>query len=251
MSQIGKYIYCIIEEKYDRNFGTIGIGNRKDLVSTLNYDGISAVISNTPMSKYVINRENLTAHEMVIEQVMKDYTVLPVRFCTIASNLEEIRSLLRRRYPEFKRLFREMDNKIEMGLKVIWKDMDAIFGEISCSNKLIKKIKSNMAGPDANIMIDAKSKIEAGKQVQKALAEKKEDEGQMITRKFKRISVDIKENKIIGDAMLLNLACLIDRTHEKEFDNTVNDLAAEYENRLLFKYVGPIPPFNFVNIEVT
>ncbi|MBU1340507.1 MAG: GvpL/GvpF family gas vesicle protein [Proteobacteria bacterium] len=245
MSQTGKYIYCIIEEKYDRNFGTNGIGNRKDLVSTLNYNGISAVISDTPMSKYVINRENLTAHEMVIEQVMKDYTVLPVRFCTIASNLEEIRSLLRRRYHEFKRLFREMDNKIEMGLKVSWKQMEAIYGEISSVSPLIKKLKSNIAG------LDAKNKIEVGKQVQKALAEKKEDDGQMITRRFKCISVDIKQNKIIGDAMLLNLACLIDRTHEKEFDNTVNDLAAKYENRFLFKYVGPIPPFNFVNIVVT
>ncbi|MBU0462655.1 MAG: GvpL/GvpF family gas vesicle protein [Proteobacteria bacterium] len=245
MSQIGKYIYCIIEEKFDRNFGTIGIGNRKDLVSTLCFNGISAVISDTPMFKYVVNKANLTAHEMVIEHVMKDYTVLPVRFCTIASNIEEIRSLLRRRYPEFKGLFRDMDNKIEMGLKVVWKDMDAIFGEISSSNKIIKNLKSNIAGIDTN------KKIEAGKQVQKALAKKKQDEKQIIIRKLKRISVDVKENDAIGDSMLLNLACLIDRTHEKEFDNTINDLAAEYENRFIFKYVGPIPPFNFVNIEVT
>lgn len=245
MSQVGKYIYCIIEEKYDRNFGTIGIGNRKDLVSTLCYNGISAVISDTLMSKYVINRENLMDHEKVIEQVMKDYTVLPVRFCTIASTLEEIRSLLRRRYPEFKRLFREMDNKIEMGLKVVWKDMDAIFDEISSANKLIKKLKSNITDLDQNI------KIEAGREVQKDLAKKKQDEKEIIARRLKRISVDVKENNIAGDSMLLNLACLIDRTHEKEFDNTINDLAAEYENRFFFKYVGPIPPFNFVNIEIT
>lgn len=245
MSHIGKYIYCIIEEKYDRNFGTIGIGNRKDLVTTLCYNDITAVISDTPMSKYVINKANLTAHEMVIEHVMKDYTVLPVRFCTIASNLEEIRSLLRRRHPEFKGLFRDMDNKIEMGLKVVWKNMDAIFGEISASNKIIKKLTSNTKGLDRDM------KIEVGKQVQKALAKKKQDEKQLITRKLKRISVDVKENDVIGDAMLLNLACLIDRTHEKEFDNTINDLAAEFENRFVFKYVGPIPPFNFVNIKVT
>ena len=245
MSQIGKYIYCIIEEKYDRNFGTIGIGNRKELVLTINYNDISAVISDTPMSKYVINRENLTDHQKVIEQVMKDYTVLPVRFCTIASNIEEIRNLLRRRHHEFKRLFREMDNKIEMGLKVVWKDMDVIFQEISSSNKLIKTLKPNGDSLDASI------KIEAGKEVQKALAKKKQDEKNSIIRKLKRISVDTKENKVSSDSMLLNLACLIDRTHEKEFDHTINDLAAEYENRFFLKYVGPIPPFNFVNIEVT
>ena len=31
----GKYIYCIIETKIDRNFGPIGIGGRGDEVSTI------------------------------------------------------------------------------------------------------------------------------------------------------------------------------------------------------------------------
>ena len=123
--------------------------------------------------------------------------------------------------------------------------MDVIFQEISTSNKLIKTLKSNGDSLDASI------KIEAGKEVQKALAKKKQDEKNSIIRKLKRISVDTKENKVSSDSMLLNLACLIDRTHEKEFDHTINDLAAEYENRFFLKYVGPIPPFNFVNIEVT
>jgi len=116
----GKYVYCIIESNEGRNFGPIGIGERGDIVSTIGYNDISAVISSSPMTKYVINRENMMAHERVIEVVMKDYTVLPVRFCTIASSAEEVRTLLRRRYSEFKGLLRDMDNKVEMGLKAIW-----------------------------------------------------------------------------------------------------------------------------------
>jgi hypothetical protein len=44
---------------------------------------------------------------------MKDHNLLPVRFYTVAPNAEEIRSLLRRRYQEFKKLLRELDNKVE------------------------------------------------------------------------------------------------------------------------------------------
>ncbi len=90
MSQEGKYLYCIIGANEGRNFGPIGIGNRDDVVSTIGYRDLSGVISNSPMAKYVISRENLMAHEKVIEKVMQDYTVLPVRFCTIATSAEEI-----------------------------------------------------------------------------------------------------------------------------------------------------------------
>jgi len=123
MAKEGKYIYCIIGGNEGRNFGPIGIGKRGDIVSTIGLNDISAVISSSVVTKYVINPENLTAHEKVIEEVMKDYTVLPLRFCTIANSAEEIRTFLRRRYGEFKGMLRDMDNKVELGLKGRWTNM--------------------------------------------------------------------------------------------------------------------------------
>jgi len=64
----------------------------------------------------------------VIEEVMKEFDgVLPVRFGTVASNADEIRNLLDRRYREFKNELRDMDHKVELGVKGIWKNMNAIF----------------------------------------------------------------------------------------------------------------------------
>ncbi|GFP26767.1 GvpL/GvpF family gas vesicle protein, partial [Candidatus Hakubella thermalkaliphila] len=130
MMEEGKYIYCIIGTNEGRNFGPIGIGDRGDGVYTIGYQDLSAVISNSPMTKYVVSRENMTAHEKVIEEVMKDYSVLPVRFCTVATSAEEVRNLLRKRYTEFKNLLRDMDNKTELGVRALWKNMNAIFQEI-------------------------------------------------------------------------------------------------------------------------
>ena len=131
MEQEGKYIYCIIGTEQDRDFGPIGIGSRGDKVNTIGADDLAMVISSHPLMKLVVNRENLLAHEKVIEEVMKEYTVLPVRFCTIASSADEIRGLLFKRYREFKNLLRDMDHKVELGVKGLWKDMDGIFKEIA------------------------------------------------------------------------------------------------------------------------
>lgn len=248
MSIEGKYLYCIIESNEDRNFGAIGIGGRGDIVSTIGYEDVSAVISSTPMTKYVINRENMISHEKVIEEVMKDYTVLPVRFCTIASSAEELRSLLRKRHSEFKGLLRDMDNKVEMGLKVLWKDMNLTFKEIIEDNKEIKKLKKKSEGKSAKN--DNTAKVALGKAVKEVLDKKKADEAWKILNKFKRTYVDVKENDLFGDSMLLNTAFLIDRIREKEFDFLVEDLVKKHEDRMTFKYIGPAPPFNFVNIVV-
>jgi len=135
MEKEGKYIYCIIATSQERNFGPIGIGERGDDVLTIGYNDLSMVMSNHPIVKFVVNRENMLAHEKVIEEVMKEFDgVLPVRFGTIASSADEIRNLLDRRYREFKTLLRDMDHKVELGVKGIWKDMDVIFKK-NCRRK--------------------------------------------------------------------------------------------------------------------
>lgn len=251
----GKYIYCIIETKIERNFGPIGIGGRGDEVTTIGYKDLGMVMSNSPMTKYVVSRENLLAHERVIEEVMKEFTVLPVRFCTIASNADEIRNLLDRRHREFKNLLRDMDHKIELGIKGLWKNMDLLFKEIIKENHEIKRLKEKMQNDKgkkkfSSTKTSLEAKVEVGKLVEEALKEKKDKEAEKIEETLRRAAIDYKRNKTIGDEMFINAAFLIDRGREKEFDNIMEDLSEEYKDRIKFMYAGPLPPFNFVNITI-
>jgi len=251
----GKYIYCIIETKIERNFGPMGIGGRRDEVTTIGYKDLGMVISNSPMTKYVVSRENLLAHERVIEEVMKEFSVLPVRFCTIASSADEIRELLDRRDREFKNLLRDMDHKIELGIKGLWINMDTIFKEIAVENKEIKRLKEKMQDgkhkkniPSTRAFLEAK--MEVGMLVEEALKRKKEKEAENIVEALRRTAFNHKRNNTIGDEMFINAAFLVDRGREKEFDNIMDDLSEKYGKRTKFIYAGPLPPYNFVNIVI-
>lgn len=248
MEKEGKYIYCIIETKQERNFGPIGIGGRGDEVTTIGYGDLSMVISDSPMTKYVVSRENMLAHEMVIEEVMKEFTVLPVRFCTIASDADEIRNLLDRRYREFKNLLRDMDHKIELDVKGIWKDMDVIFKEVVEKNKEVKRLKETVEKDKGKKNMQAK--VQIGKMVEDALHKKKESEAEKIISVLKKISFDHRLSRAFDDKMFLNAAFLVDRGREKEFDNIMDDLSDKYKKRIKFMYAGPLPPYNFVNITI-
>lgn len=249
MEKEGKYIYCIIGTKQERNFGPIGIGGRGDEVLTIGYDELSMVVSNHPITKFVVNRENLLAHEKVIEEVMREFdSVLPVRFGTIASSADEIRNLLDRRYREFKNALRDADHKVELGVKGVWKNMDVIFKEVVDENKAIKRTKEDIQNDKNNKNIQAK--MEVGKMVEIALEKKKEKEAEGIVDVLRRIAFDYKLNKAVGDEMFMNAAFLVDKGREKEFDNVMDDLSEKYKDRIKFMYAGSLPVFNFVNIVI-
>jgi len=248
MSEEGKYIYCIIDTNGVRNFGAIGIGGRGDVVSNISYQDISAVISNYPMEKYELSKENLLAHEEVVERVMSDYTVLPIRAFTIAANAEEVRDFLRKHYRELTGLLKDMDNKVELGLTAYWKDMTPIFQEIVNENRKIRTLREKIAGVAERQGF--KEKINLGEMVASALKYKKEIEGEEILRSLKKSAIDFRMNDVRGDEMIINAAFLIDRGWENEFDGKVRELNSKYTQRTRFKYVGPMPPYNFVNLRV-
>ena len=201
------------------------------------------------MSKLEVSRQNLLAHEKVIEEVMKEFdSVLPVRFGTIASGADEIRNLLDRRCREFKTALRDMEHKIELGVKGIWKNMDVVFKEIVEENKDIKKMKEKLQNDKTKKNIQAK--MEIGKMVAQSLERKKEKEAEKIVDTLRRTVVNYKLNKTMGDEMFMNAAFLVDKGREKEFDNIMDDLSEEYKNRVKFMYAGPLPVYNFVSIVI-
>jgi len=249
MEKEGHYIYAIIGSAQDRNFGPNGIGSRGDEVLTIGYNDLCMVVSNHPLTKFTVSRDNLIAHEKVIETVMKEFdSVLPVRFGTIASSADEIRNLLDRRSREFKNLLRDMDHKIELGVKGMWKDMKTIYKEISGENKDIKRVQGEILSAKGKKSIGAK--IELGKRVEEALTKKKEKEREGVAEALRRIAFDYKLNKTIGGEMFMNAAFLVDKGREKEFDNIMEELADQHKSRTTFIYAGPLPVFNFVNVAI-
>lgn len=257
----GRYIYCIIGTNEERKFGPIGIGGRGDEVYTVRHRGLAAVISNTATMKYPVDRPNTIAHQRVMEEVMKQYAILPVRFDTIAENKKKKgsivktceerikRQVLENRYKEFEELLTEMSDKRELGVKGIWQDMDAIFTEIVKENQDIALLnKRILKQPPTRTQAE---RVKLGEMVHKALIEKKVKEAERILGILKKLAVDFRQNKSFGDKMFTNCAFLVQTDKEEEFDNTIAELNASCNGRMRLKYVGPVPPCNFVEIVVT
>lgn len=250
MQRDGKYIYCIIASQYDTNFGPIGLGGRGDLVSTIGFDGLCMVVSDHPLSKFVVNPENIIAHQQVIETVMKEFaSVLPIRFGTIAATPDEIRNLLNRRYSEFMELLRQFENKVELNVRGIWKDMGMIYKEIDKEHTEIQRLRTEIENTSD---LDTRNhKIsEAGVLVELALLKKKEEDADKIIDAFRRSVFEFKHNKNTKDNVFINTAFLVNSGRDIEFDNIMADLGRKYMDRSDFVYTTPLPIFNFIDLKI-
>jgi len=241
----GKYVYCIIEANQSLHFGPIGIGSEPADVHTVNYHDIAAVVSDTPLEVYDPTRENVLAHERVNEVVMRDYTVIPMSFSTVFKTSEDIVELLRTAYDAFRDVLVKMRGKVEFGLKVLW-EPEIVIREIEKENENLRLLRQEISSQRGSTYF---ARMQYGRLVDSLLQERSEHLAADIFNALGDVSVASRANKVIGDKMILNAAFLVPRERELDFDTKVKEIDARYEN-LKFKYTGPWPPYNFVNIRL-
>lgn len=246
--QRGLWMYCVIETRGEMKWDCLGIHGTSP-VFTVSGGGFTAVVSEEPMKKYPLVREYLIAHQRVNEVVMQSHQVLPVRFCTIAESREKIiEEALLPKATEFRELFAEIRGKEECGLRVRWKDLDKVFREIGETDEKVRQKKEMILSlPEQQRRTEL---IDIGHIVQTAVQEKNEKTAEALVDELAPLAVDVKQNNTLGDAMILNAAFLVEKEKQGAFDEKVSTLDAKYGEALQLKYVGPVPPFNFVEIVI-
>ena len=241
----GKYVYCVIKSERTLSFGLLGIGPEPAEVHTVHYKDIAAIVSNTPMVVQDPTRDNVLAHQRVNETVMQDHTVIPMSFGTVFKTDDDIMELLRSAYDAFTDVLNKMQDKFEFGLKVLW-DRDQIIHEIESEDEDIRRLKGEISTQKGSTYF---ARMQYGRLIDAALQARSERYVSEIFEALRNVSVASRSNKPIGDRMIMNAAFLVARSLEQAFDARVKDIGQRYD-KLTFKYTGPWPPYNFVNIRL-
>ena len=241
----GKYVYCIIKSEQPLAFGALGIGAEPAHVQTVNYRDLAAVVSSTSLVVQDPTRDNVLAHQRVNETVMQQHTVIPMSFGTVFKTDDDIIELLRSAYEAFTDVLNKMEDKFEFGLKVLW-DRDQIIREIEEEDEDIRRLKGEISSQKGSTYF---ARMQYGRLIDAALQARSERYVAEIFEALRDVSVASRSNKPIGDRMIMNAAFLVSRDTEEAFDARVRDIGSRYD-KLTFKYTGPWPPYNFVNIRL-
>lgn len=245
-------IYSIIEDNEQKNFGPIGINGEK--VYTMVYQDIAAVVSNlSPLNFTSKDKEtmlrNLVSYQAVIEQIMKNYTTVPIKFGTMVKDEGEVKEILKKGYLQIKDALKAMEGKIELDVAVLWSDMDSVLKKVG-QEEDIKRFKEKIEKKKLSKEEFQQEKVKLGKMVKEFLDKKKDKYAEEIVNVLKSESEAFCHHDLMDESMIMNTAFLIYKAREEAFTSKVRELDKRYKGELNFRIVGPLPPYSFSTLEV-
>ena len=132
-------VYGVINSNEKKKF-TPEIKASSGAVHTIPYKDIACVVSNHQESSFEHRTREKVAkelinHQTIVENVMKEFTIIPIKFGTTLENADEVRRILEKSYSEFTEKLEEIDNKIELDVVAVWNDLDSVIKKIGEENK--------------------------------------------------------------------------------------------------------------------
>lgn len=174
---------------------------------------------------------NLWMHERVVDALMRERTVLPMRFGTVLADAAEIRRFLRERQDELLAALARVDGAIELGVRVAWRD--------AADTPL--PAPPGASAPPAGAGYLA-SLIERRRRAQE-LADR-------VDEPLRALSRDSTRRILVAPNLPLSGAYLVARERLGEFRARVDRLEREIDGAAIV-CTGPWAPYGFTIREVT
>ena len=250
----GIYIYGVIKTSAPQEFGEIGIGDesagRRTKVLTIGFKDLAAVVSDSPFAVYdSLAKEktikDLVTHQFVIEKVMADFTIIPVKFGTMVETEDEVIKLLEKGYSVLRNELRKMEGKIELDVVASWK-LPKILAMVYAEDRRVQKKQREITLKGNEVTLE--DKVALGKLIEQALNARKVKNSRLILQTLKKRAVEICLHDITSDEMVFNAAFLIKAANKERFDKILDKLDQRFEDALDFRVVGPLPPYSFSTI---
>lgn len=223
-----------------------GIGGRGAPVRTIVLNDLAAVVSDVPGLRIDLGRENLLGHQQVLDEVLRRSDVLPFSFGTVAASDDEVREvLLRHGYGALREQLEYVRGRVELEVKVFW-EQTRLFAEIVQESEEIRALRDTIPLlPEEEATAE---RIRLGQLTESEIDAKSQGEADGVLDVLEPVAVEVLVSPNLKDTMLLNAAFLVERSREGAFDGAVSALAAAHAGRLVFNYVGPLPPYSFINL---
>lgn len=264
----GLYAYGVVEKGANCN-GIVGIDN-KHPVYAIEGRSVSVLVSEIDIQHFqrrvqelyneiansggVLQEQSgaiLQAHENVIDSIMQQHTIIPLKFGTILKYKSSAVLMLQDQEPYFRSLLEKFKGKVECGVKV-YADQQALMQYLAQTEKREEprqeRQKTNLSKGTAYLL--GRKKEEAQKEtvmVQFAQAAEK------IFQKLSREAFAAKKNDILPKRqtgkkkeMILNSAYLVATENIPHFYQSGQRLMKDYAfMNLEVDFSGPWPPYNF------
>jgi hypothetical protein len=183
-------------------------------------------------------------HQHILEAIIAETTVLPVKFGTVAPDETAVRRMLIQGHTLLAAQLQQFAGRLQMDVAVEW-PLKQVFIEIA-GEPIIAELRAAAIDSD-----DSDAKFQLGLAVKAALDLRRTAYLAEISDALRPVVQEIAANPIAEERIVANIALLMERDGLDAFDSVLDQLDADHDNRLKFRCAGPLAPSAFATIEVS
>jgi len=250
------YLFGIIEAKQGVEFGDIGFADRygnRAALTTVPYGGVAMAVCE--VEGWEIRQDDkadlldkLIVHQKILEQVMKQQFILPVKFGTIVEDGHDVVNILSRHRARFEEAIREMSPYIEVDIVAVW-DVQTMLKKIANEDDEISEMKQAVESlsPEKR---EGRDLMAIGMRLEEKLEERRVGIEKVIFGELDPMSSDHADHERLEDRMVINSSFLIEKAREKDFFHAMDALDEKLDRSLKFKCLSPLPPHSFKTVVI-
>jgi hypothetical protein len=239
------YLYGLVDRSNTLDEEALGHGVAAARVRMVGDGPLVALVSDIAPGQVAQTRRNMLSHTAVLERAMASTTILPMRFGTVVPDITTLVACIARNVGPFAAALQSIDGRVELGVKASWRDK-VIYTEIIESDPSLFRLRNRLRDRPGNETYY--ERVELGRRIEAALTDRRRSEADAIAAELSPLSDREIELRMLDDDMILNRAFLVPRRHEATFDATMQRLAERLASRVVFRYIGPVPPYNFIQL---
>ena len=247
----GIYVYAIVPPTVPPELGVAGLSPDGSSVRTLRGQGLAAIIGASPPVDFrSLSRQDavrfLLAHQRVVEAIMRVAPALPVKFGTVLPHEEAVANLLALGADVLVPRLAEFAERIQVELIVSW-NLEQVLAEIAKEDEVVALKTKIAAEPGA---ATSEARITLGRLVKAAIDRRRDAVRTRVFDALRPLAIDLVENALIDDRMIVNVALLLPSGSGDALDERLAQLDKEFDERLNFRCIGPLPPSSFATVEI-
>ncbi len=244
-----KLIYAIINSKDAPAVAATGILNAP--LEVVYAKDLAAVVSDVnPELLETADKELLVQLGVAFGEVNirlhEATTIVPLSFGTCADDDDAVVAVLHNCYLLFHTLLASVCGYTELVVKASW-DVRKVLESIKNSDKHFQDLQHqcNGSAPDNGTL------MRLGEYLYDKVQEEREGLANIIHAALSPLARESSPGLCLSDDAVASYSYLVAREDEKAFDEAVNNLDAQLSSQLTFKYIGPLPPASFVNVDLS
>lgn len=203
---------------------------------SVTHQDIAAVVSTLATAKVPPTEDNVWRHEAIVEALMADRAVLPVRFGTVLADEAAVHATLAVHYADFAASLDRVRGRVELSLRVLWND-DVLPPQPSPAGG------GGCGKGCGRTYLMARLEEERQRQAWRQRAEALAAELHTL---LDRLAVESARQVLVTPRLLLTAAYLVERDQVAAFRREVEALSAAHPE-LRFLCTGPWPAYSFVS----